>query len=111
MNWYPRNCVQLATRRTIAPRDFYDLDFILRSKVDLSKKEVIRLFKNKLKEDGADTGLKKYQVNPGRSDKEISDMKTRVNTGLIDVLAADEKNNFNFNTALGRINKAMENVV
>lgn len=100
-----------AVRQTIAPRDFYDLDFILRSRFDLSNKQVIKLFKVKLKEDGADTDLKKYQVNLGRSDEEISDMKTRIDAELIDVLTVDERSNFDLNTALNRINEAMGNAV
>jgi len=37
--------------------------------------------------------------------------KKRIDAELIDVLAADERNNFNLNTALNRINQAMGNVV
>ena len=33
-----------ATRQIIAPRDFYDIDFILRNKFDLTDKEVMALF-------------------------------------------------------------------
>ena len=44
-----------ALRQTIVPRDFYDLDFILRNGFNLTNKEVIDLFKRKLEEDGGDT--------------------------------------------------------
>jgi len=37
--------------------------------------------------------------------------KTRIDAELIYVLAADERNNFNLNTALNRINRVMGNVV
>lgn len=99
-----------AIRETIAPRDFYDLDFVLRHGFDLADKEVVNLFKKKLEEDGADTGLGKYRVNIGRTDAEVKDMRSRIETELFDVLTPDERKNFNLDTALKRINEAMEKV-
>jgi len=95
-------------RKIIAPRDFYDIDFVLRNKFDLTNKEVITLFKKKLQEDDADTDLGKYKKNLGRSDEEIKDMNSRIKTELFDVLAPEERKNFDLSTALRRINKAME---
>jgi len=100
------NCLSL--NELIAPRDFYDIDFVLRNKFDLTNKEVITLFKKKLQEDNADTDLGKYRKNLGRSDEEIKDMSSRIETELFDVLAPEERKNFNLSTALRRINKAME---
>ncbi len=97
-----------ALRRTIAPRDFYDLDFISRNGFDLANTEVAELFKKKIVEDGRDADLKKYRVNLGRSDVEIKDMLTRIEKELFDVLTPDEQKNFELNTALTRINKAMK---
>ena len=97
-----------ALRETIAPRDFYDLDFILRNNFDLTSQEVMRLFKEKIKEDGGDTDLRKYKVNMGRADAQIKDMRGRIEAELFDVLTADERKNFNLDIALARINKAME---
>lgn len=99
-----------ALRETIAPRDFYDLDFILRYDFNLADKEVVNLFKKKLEEDGADTGLGKYRVNLGRMDAEVKDMRSRIEAELFEVLTPDERKNFNLDTALKRINKAMEEV-
>ena len=99
-----------ALRETIAPRDFYDLDFILRHDFNLADKEVVNLFKKKLEEDGADTGLGKYRVNLGRTDAEVKDMRSRIEAELFEVLTPDERKNFNLDTALKRINKAMEEV-
>jgi len=96
-----------AIRKIIAPRDFYDIDFILRNKFDLTDKQVITLFKKKLQEDGADPDLGKYRKNLGRSDEEIKDMSSRIETELFDVLTPDERKNFDLNTAFKRINKAM----
>ncbi len=97
-----------AIRKVIAPRDFYDIDFVLRNKFDLTNKEVITLFKKKLQEDGVDTDLAKYKKNLGRSDEEIKDMNSRIEIELFDVLAPEERKNFNLGIALKRINKAME---
>ena len=99
-----------AIRRKIAPRDFYDLDFVIRNGFDLTNKDVIKLFKNKLEEDGADTDLRNYRVNLGRPTAEINDMRSRIKEELFEVLTPKERENFNLNTALARINKVMEKV-
>jgi predicted nucleotidyltransferase component of viral defense system len=97
-----------ALRKTIAPRDFYDLDFILRHDFNLADKAVVALFKKKIAEDGGDPDLLKYRVNLGRSNVEISDMRSRIEKELFDVLTSDERANFDLDKALKRINKAME---
>ena len=99
-----------ALRKIIAPRDFYDIDFILRNKFDLINDKVIILFKRKLQEDEADTDLDKYKKDLGRSEEEIKDMNSRIEKELFDVLIPEERKNFDLSTALRRINKLMENV-
>jgi predicted nucleotidyltransferase component of viral defense system len=99
-----------ALREIIAPRDFYDLDFILRHNFNLAHKEVIELFKKKIEEDGGNADLSKYRVNLGRTDVEIKDMRSRIEKELLDVLTPDEQEKFNLDTALARINKAMVNI-
>lgn len=99
-----------AIRIKVAPRDFYDLDFVIRNGSDLTNKDVIKLFKNKLEEDGADTDLGNYRVNLGRPTAEINDMRLRIKEELFEVLTPKERENFNLNTALERINKVMEKV-
>lgn len=97
-----------ALRKVIAPRDFYDLDFVLRHGFDLADKEVIELFKKKIEEDDGDTDLSKYRINLGRSNEEIEDMRSRIKEELFEVLIPDERKNFDLDTALNRINKAIE---
>jgi len=99
-----------ALRETIAPRDFYDLDFLFRNKFNLAEKEVINLFKKKIEEDGGDSDLAKYRVNMGRKSTEIDDMRSRIEAELFDVLSPIERENFDLDKALERINKAMESV-
>ncbi len=100
-----------ALRKDIAPRDFYDLDFILRNKFNLKNKQIIELFRNKLAEDKADTALKKYLVNMGRSVQEIKDMRARVKEELFEVLTGKERETFNLDQALKRINRAMASMI
>ncbi|MBU1044567.1 MAG: nucleotidyl transferase AbiEii/AbiGii toxin family protein [Candidatus Omnitrophica bacterium] len=96
-----------ALRQIIAPRDFYDLDFIIRQGFNLADKEVIKLFVKKIEEDNGDLDLAKYKINLGRSDKEIKDMKSRIENELFDVLTVSERENFDLDTALKRINEVM----
>lgn len=98
-----------ATRKNIAPRDFYDLDFILRQSFELAKKEILELFRNKLIEDGKNPDLKNYRLNLGRTYGEIENMKKNIQHGLLDVLTVNERKSFDIDSALDRINKAMEN--
>ena len=99
-----------ALRKNIAPRDFYDLDFILRNNFILADKEVVGLFKKKIEEDSGDLDLAKYRINLGRSNNEITDMQSRIEKELFDVLTADERENFDLDKALERINKEMKKV-
>lgn len=94
-----------AIRKIIAPRDFYDIDFILRNDFSLIDREVLGLFQKKLAEDNADIELVKYRINLSRSNREIKEMSSRIQEELFDVLTPDERKNFNLNSALERINK------
>ncbi|MFH0926438.1 MAG: nucleotidyl transferase AbiEii/AbiGii toxin family protein [bacterium] len=96
-----------ALRKPIAPRDFYDLDFILRQGFNLADRKTIDLFKNKIEEDGGDTALEKYKINLGRSDLEIKEMRSRIKEELFAVLTASERKNFDLDKALNRINTAL----
>ncbi|MFH1800862.1 MAG: nucleotidyl transferase AbiEii/AbiGii toxin family protein [Candidatus Omnitrophota bacterium] len=95
-----------ALRKTIAPRDFYDLDFILRKKFDLTDREVLELFRKKLAEDGGDADITRYRVNLGRRPEEIKDMSGRIKEELFEVLTAEERKNFDLDTAIARLNQA-----
>ncbi len=97
-----------ALRETIAPRDFYDLDFILRNKFNLADQDVIDLFKKKIEEDDGDPDLAKYRINLGRSNDEIKDMRSRIENELFDVLTPGEREHFDLDKALVRINEALK---
>ncbi len=71
----------------------------------------MELFRKKLAEDGGDIDLKKYLVNMGRTDTEIKDMRSRVKEELFEVLTRNERDKFDLERALKRINKAMKSVI
>jgi len=98
------------TRKVIAPRDFYDLDFILRNEFKIADPEVMELFQKKLAEDRADTDLAKYGTNLGRKDDEIKDMRSRIQEELFEVLTAEERKNFDLDSAHKRINSVFKDV-
>jgi predicted nucleotidyltransferase component of viral defense system len=97
-----------ATRETIAPRDFYDIDYIIRNNFNVTEPEVLTLFQRKLKEDKADADLARYSLNLGRSTNEIRDMKRRIKEELYEVLTPAERSRFDLDSALGRINEAFK---
>lgn len=99
-----------ATRKPIAPRDFYDLDFLLRQGFSFKGKELLALFQKKLKEDNKDPDLSGYRLNLGRTGTEIKDMAGRIKSELMDVLTPDERKNFDLAAALARIKKALEDL-
>lgn len=99
-----------AIREQIAPRDFYDIDFIIRNNIDPAEPEILELFKKKLAEDAADIDLMKYRNNLGRRDEEINDMRSRIKEELFEVLTPDERNNFDLDSALKRINNAFKKI-
>ena len=67
----------------------------------------MKLFVKKIEEDNGEPDLAKYKTNLGRSDKEIKDMKSRIENELLDVLTVNERENFDLDTALKKINKVM----
>ncbi len=94
-----------ATREVIAGRDFYDLGYLLREKVNFKDKEQLGLFRKKLEEDGFSSDLSKYQINLGRTDKEIDEMMSRIEDELLPVLTLSEQKSFNMHKTLDQLNK------
>jgi len=99
-----------ATRIPIAPRDFYDLGFLIRNGFNFKDKQLFLLFKNKLKEDGFNPELKKYLINMGRTEKEIEEINSRIEVELLDVLTVDERKIFNMEDTLNLINQTLKSI-
>ena len=97
-----------ATRLTIAPRDFYDIRFLIKTGFNFKDEELWQLFKRKLSEDRFETNLSKYRVNLGRSQEEIADMSSRIEAELLDVLAPDEQKTFDINKTLRLLNETFK---
>lgn len=94
-----------ATRKKIAPRDFYDIYYISRQKPEIWNKRLLNLFLKKLEEDNFDTDPKKYIKDLGRNASEIETMKKMIELELLSVLKNEEKYNFDIDTALDIINR------
>jgi predicted nucleotidyltransferase component of viral defense system len=99
-----------ATRKVIAGRDFYDLKYLLREKFNFKDKELLSLFKKKLEEDKFSSDLKKYRVNLGRTNKEIEEMKARVEDELFPVLTLDEQKKFGMQKTLDELNRVFKGI-
>ena len=94
-----------ATRAIIAPRDFYDLGYLLRAGFDFTDREFLKVFKRKLEEDGFSADLGKYRNNLGRTQKEINDMKSGLKDQLFPVLTMKEQESFDIQKVLNKFNK------
>ena len=99
-----------ATRLTIAPRDFYDISFLIKVGFDFQDEELWQLFKRKLCEDSFEPNLSKYRVNLGRSQEEIADMSSRIEAELLDVLTPGEQKAFDLNKTLRLLNETFKNM-
>ncbi len=95
----------------IAPRDFYDLGFIIQSGFNFNNSQVWQLFQAKLAEDGFDTNLSKYRINLGRSELEISNMTNRIDAELLAVLTPQQQESFDINQTLMQINRVFERAI
>ena len=99
-----------ATRLTIAPRDFYDINFLIKAGFNFQDEELWQLFKSKLSEDGFEPDLKKYRINMGRSKEEIEEMRTKIEAELLDVLTPDHRSEFDLNESLQLITDTFKNM-
>jgi predicted nucleotidyltransferase component of viral defense system len=99
-----------ATRLTIAPRDFYDINFLIKSGFDFNDEQLWQLFKKKLSEDGFEQDLPKYRENMGRSRDEIADMNSRIEAELLDVLTQSERKAFNLDESLRLLNETFKSI-
>jgi predicted nucleotidyltransferase component of viral defense system len=97
-----------ATRLAIAPRDFYDINFLIKAGFNFQDEHLWQLFKHKLSEDGFEQNLAKYRVNMGRSHDEIADMSSRIEAELLDVLTPNERNAFDLNDSLQLMNNTFK---
>jgi len=99
-----------ATRKIIAGRDFYDLGYLLKSEFNFNDKEVLELFKKKLKEDGFSSQLSGYRVNLGRTDREIDEMMSRVSDELLPVLTLKEQKSFKMGKTINELNRVFAGI-
>jgi hypothetical protein len=99
-----------ATRLNIAPRDFYDLGYLLKVGFNFEDLEFLDIFKRKLAEDNFSTDLQNYRHYLGRSKEEIEDMKARLEEELFPVLPIKEKSAFNIQYVLEEMNEIFKDL-
>lgn len=99
-----------ATRIAIAPRDFYDLGYLLKVGFDFTDAEFLDIFRKKLVEDNFPTDLEKYRYNLGRAREEIDEMISRVEEELSPVLPLKVKATFNIQDVLKEINEIFKDL-
>ncbi|MBN2755093.1 MAG: nucleotidyl transferase AbiEii/AbiGii toxin family protein [Candidatus Goldbacteria bacterium] len=81
------------TRKTIAPRDFFDLHYLIMNKFDFKSLEFKELAAKKFEEDGFTRELKMYYNNL-RPPEEIESMVLRFEDELYPVLTQEAKERF-----------------
>lgn len=97
-----------ATRKSIAPRDFYDLNYLIRNEFKFDDIELWTLFKRKLEEDGF-KDFEPFRFNLGRSFEEIQNMENRLKDELFPVLTPKEKVAFNLQDTFKFLNAIFMN--
>ena len=98
------------TRKVIAGRDFYDLGYLLHEKFNFSDTEFLELFQKKLVEDNFSPNLSEYRINLGRTDKEISEMISRIKNEVFPILTLIEQKSFDIQKTLREINNVFANI-
>ena len=93
------------TREKIAPRDFFDLDFLIKKGFDFKSGEFHELASKKLAEDGFKGPAKNYYTNLFRTAKEIEDMKSRLADELYPVLTKSAIGDFSLDRVLKHFNE------
>lgn len=94
-----------STRREIAPRDFFDLDFFIRKSFNFKNKEFIDLAAKKLAEDDFTGSVEKYFKNLNRSKEDIEGMRARLKDELYPVLTAEAVKDFSLDRVLKYFNE------
>jgi predicted nucleotidyltransferase component of viral defense system len=92
------------SRKTPAPRDFFDLAYFIKTGFDFRKKGFMDMYGIKLKEDGVKAGVKKSLKNLNRTDDEIKGMKSRLEGELLGVLSSEAARGFDMDAVFKYFN-------
>lgn len=98
------------SRKTAAPRDFFDLAHFIKTGFDFRKKEFLDLYGIKIKEDGVKAGVKESLKNLNRTDNEIRGMKSRLDEELFGVLNPKAAAEFDMDTVLKYFNNLTKRI-
>jgi predicted nucleotidyltransferase component of viral defense system len=97
-------------RRDIAPRDFYDLDFLSRQGFNFKDKQFIEVFKQKLAEDKC-TDYEKLRHNLGHTEEAIEFMISRMEEELFSVLDMDERQKFRIRDVIEEFDTLLKKIL
>lgn len=92
------------TRKLIAPRDFYDLNYFIKTGFNFNSKQFQQIAAKKLAEEGYNDEIKRYFINLGRTKEEIDEMKKRIEDELFDVLTYQAAKEFDVDFVLNYFN-------
>jgi len=92
------------SRKIIAPRDFFDLWFLLKNKFDFTQKKFLDIYARKLKEENIDKKIELTLQNLNRTEGEILGMKSRIEEELFGVLKFEDAKDFNVDSVLNYFN-------
>lgn len=94
-----------ATRKVIAPRDFFDLSFFIKRGFDFGSDDFLELVEKKFGEDGYEGKAASYYRNLSRSEIEINSMISRLEKELYPVVTKESAAEFNIDIVLAYFNK------
>jgi len=101
----------MVTRKEIVSRDLFDLQYLYDKKFNFLDKDYIKLFKQKLKEDNFSTDLSHYKLNFGRSDKQIRQLKKKIEDELFPVISPKQAEEFDVDKTLTLFNSLFEEMI
>ena len=99
------------TRKTIAPRDFFDIHDAITRGFNFNNADFLKIFAAKIchfKKTDDLTKIKNLKHNLGRDVAEINAMKNRIELELLPVISIEKRKSFDIDKALDEINKTMQ---
>lgn len=101
----------MITRKEIASRDLFDLQYFYDVKFNFLDESYIGLLKRKLLEDDFSDDLSCYMSNFGRSDEEISGLRKKIEAELLPVISPKQAQEFHVDKTLYLFNSIFGQIV
>ena len=101
----------MITRKEVASRDLFDLQYLYDAKFNFFDKDYIKLLKQKLREDSFSDDLPCYRRNFGRSNEEIARLKGKIEAELFPVISPKQAEEFDADKTLNLFNSIFEKMI